>query len=176
MNFTAIDFETANPTSASACSVALVEVRDGVVVAEKAWLINPETYFSPFFITIHGIRPEQVARAPNFSQIWPELLPWIAGRRLVAHNMKFDARVLKQSLVRYSLPVPEFTTSCTYELAKVHCHSLPNRRLPSVAAACGVSLGRHHDALEDARACAGIAIWLHSRYGDCLSQEVKPKV
>ena len=54
MNFTAIDFETANPTSASACSVALVEVRDGVVVAEKHWLINPETWFSHFFISIHG--------------------------------------------------------------------------------------------------------------------------
>jgi DNA polymerase III subunit epsilon len=39
MNFTAIDFETANPNPASACAVAVVEVRDGMIVAEKAWLI-----------------------------------------------------------------------------------------------------------------------------------------
>ena len=138
MNFTAIDFETANPTSASACSVALVEVRDGVIIAEKAWLINPETWFSRFFISIHGIRPEQVAQEPSFATLWPELLPWISGRHLVAHNMKFDHRVLKESLARYALPLPEFTTSCTYELAKLHFRGLPNRQLPTVAAACGV--------------------------------------
>ncbi len=56
--------------------------------------------------------------------------------------------------------MPEFTTSCTYELAKRHFRDLPNRRLPTVAAACGVSLTCHHDALADARACAGIAIWM----------------
>ncbi|MEN9359315.1 MAG: hypothetical protein RL095_850 [Verrucomicrobiota bacterium] len=163
MNFTAIDFETANPSNTSACSVAVVEVHDGVIIAEKAWLIHPETWFSRFFIGIHGIHPAQVADAPNFARLWPELLPWIAGRHLVAHNMKFDRRVLTQSLKRYSLPQPEFTTSCTYQMAVQHCQDLPNRQLPTVAAACGVELSRHHDALADARACAGIAIWMQKR-------------
>ena len=41
LDFTAIDFETANSNSASACSVGLVKVRDGVVVDEAGWLIRP---------------------------------------------------------------------------------------------------------------------------------------
>ena len=41
LDFTAIDFETANSNSASACSVGLVKVRDGVVVDETGWLIRP---------------------------------------------------------------------------------------------------------------------------------------
>lgn len=164
MNFTAIDFETANPNPASACAVAVVEVRDGMIVAEKAWLIQPETWFLQRFIDIHGIRPEQVAEAPNFAALWPNLLPWIQGHHLVAHNMKFDHRVLTKSLARYNLPLPEFISSCTYEMAKVQCRDLPNRQLPTVAAACGVELSRHHDALADARACAGIAMKLQQQW------------
>jgi DNA polymerase-3 subunit epsilon len=36
--------------------------------------------------------------------------------------------------------------------------SLPNHRLPTVAAACGYDLRSHHHALADAEACAAIAM------------------
>jgi DNA polymerase-3 subunit epsilon len=41
LDFTAIDFETANSSSASACSVGLVKVQDGRVVDREYWLIKP---------------------------------------------------------------------------------------------------------------------------------------
>ena len=41
LDFTAIDFETANQSSASACSVGLVKVRGGVVVDTASWFIRP---------------------------------------------------------------------------------------------------------------------------------------
>jgi DNA polymerase III epsilon subunit-like protein len=40
LNFTAIDFETANSSSASACSVGMVKVHDGIVVDSAYWLIR----------------------------------------------------------------------------------------------------------------------------------------
>ena len=48
LNFTAIDFETANSSSASACSVGLVKVHDGVVVDRVAWFIRPPAGFDQF--------------------------------------------------------------------------------------------------------------------------------
>ena len=41
LDFTAIDFETANGSAASACSVGLVKVRDGQVVDRIGWYIRP---------------------------------------------------------------------------------------------------------------------------------------
>ena len=54
-DFIAIDFETANETRGSACSVGVTQVRDGRVVAEGLTLINPETYFNPYCSAVNGI-------------------------------------------------------------------------------------------------------------------------
>jgi DNA polymerase-3 subunit epsilon len=54
MNFTAIDFETANPARSSACSVGLIVVQDGKVVERFYSLIKPPTDdFSPFNVRRH---------------------------------------------------------------------------------------------------------------------------
>jgi DNA polymerase-3 subunit epsilon len=44
------------------------------------------------------------------------------------------------------------------ELQKFGGNSLPNFRLDTVAERCGYELENHHDALEDAKACAAIAL------------------
>lgn len=46
MNFIAMDFETANYQKHSACSLALVMVRNSQIVDEYYTLIKPETDFS----------------------------------------------------------------------------------------------------------------------------------
>ncbi|EOA3806089.1 exonuclease, partial [Enterococcus hirae] len=45
MNFVAMDFETANHQSHSACSLALVMVQNSQIVDEYYTLIQPETPF-----------------------------------------------------------------------------------------------------------------------------------
>ena len=40
LNFTAIDFETANNAAASACSVGLVTVHEGTVIDAAGWFID----------------------------------------------------------------------------------------------------------------------------------------
>ena len=48
MEFTAIDFETANASRDSACAIGLVTVKDGVIVDEYYHLIRPKImYFNP---------------------------------------------------------------------------------------------------------------------------------
>ena len=61
LDFTAIDFETANSSAASACSVGLVKVRDGRVVDRAGWLIRPplgHDEFHEWNTRIHGIRAD----------------------------------------------------------------------------------------------------------------------
>ncbi|MBN9190926.1 MAG: DNA polymerase III subunit epsilon, partial [Microbacterium sp.] len=71
LDFTAIDFETANSSNASACAVGLARVRDGRVVARAGWLIRPPAGHDRFFdlnVRIHGIRPEDVVGAKSWSE------------------------------------------------------------------------------------------------------------
>jgi len=63
LDFTAIDFETANSSSASACAVGLTRVRNGRVVATAGWLIQPPPGHDRFFelnVNIHGITADDV--------------------------------------------------------------------------------------------------------------------
>ena len=70
LDYTALDFETANSYRGSPCAVGLVRVRDGQPVAERTWLMRPPEVvadFHPFNTSIHGITAEMVAGAPRWS-------------------------------------------------------------------------------------------------------------
>ncbi len=73
LDFTAIDFETANGSAASACSVGLVKVRDGQVVDKIGWFIQPpfgHDHFVEWNTRIHGITADMVVDAPAGSTSW----------------------------------------------------------------------------------------------------------
>ena len=100
LDFTAIDFETANSSSASACAVGLARVRDGRVVASQGWLIQPPPGHDRFFelnIGIHGIRPEDVTDAKTWTGQLADLSDFIGDDVLVAHNAGFDMAVLRRA-------------------------------------------------------------------------------
>lgn len=158
VNFTAIDFETANSNSASACSVGLIKVRDGLVVDRAAWLMRPAPEFGEFLpwnIKIHGIRPEQVADAPSWAEQLPDLLAFLEDDVVVAHNAGFDMGVIKGSCAAAVQPTPKLRYLCSVQVAR-KTYELPSYKLPAAAAAAGFAEFSHHDALADAEACAAI--------------------
>jgi len=113
MNFTAIDFETANSSRGSACAVGLGTVEGGRIVRAVQHLIRPDPlYFSPFNISIHGITAEDVANAPSFAELWSELLASIS-EPLVAHNASFDISVIRRSLDNAGMDYPDIDYYCT---------------------------------------------------------------
>ena len=155
-SFLAIDFETANNAADSACAIGLVRVENGKIAREKALLIRPP---SPefYFTHIHGLTWEDVAKAPDFGALWPEIEPWLQGVDfLAAHNSGFDSRVLKNCCQRYSLEIPQTGFICTVQLARRMWDVRPTK-LPNVAHFLGLELD-HHNALSDSRACANIVI------------------
>lgn len=158
MDFTAIDFETATEKSDSACSVAVVEVRGGEIARSYSTLIRPPRLaFSPFNIRIHGITPEMVAHERGFAGIWPELRPFLENHIVLAHNAPFDMGVLKSSLLSNHIAPPKFLHCCTVQISRKAWPELPNHKLDTVGDFLHVDF-RHHDALEDALACAEIPL------------------
>ena len=167
LDFTAIDFETANSSSASACSVGLVRVRGGRVVERAGWLIRPPTGHDQFVewnTRIHGIRAADVAGALGWVEQLPELVAFAGGDTLVAHNAGFDMGVIKGACAATGQPVPAYDYLCSLQLARKTYH-LDSYRLPSVALAAGFEDFPHHDAIADAEACAAIVIHAAARHG-----------
>jgi DNA polymerase-3 subunit epsilon len=154
--FVAIDFETADYGSDSACAVALVRVEDRCVVRREVSLIRPpRKRFA--FTYVHGITWRMVAASPAFADVWPKFSSILEGANfLAAHNARFDHGVLSSCCTIASLPVPQLPFVCTVQLAKRRWGQKPND-LPSVCRRLGIGL-RHHDPISDAEACARIII------------------
>jgi len=95
LDFTAIDFETANGSPASPCAVGLVRVRDGVLVEGMALLFKPpypHNWFHEGNIRVHGIHPSDVEDALEYDAALPAMLEFIGTDVLIAHNAPFDRR------------------------------------------------------------------------------------
>ncbi|MDJ0321607.1 exonuclease domain-containing protein [Pseudarthrobacter sp. PS3-L1] len=167
LDFTAIDFETANGFRGSPCSVGLSKVRNGVVVEEASWLMMPperHDRFDHHNVRIHGITPASVAGSPRFGELFPEIGAFIGSDILAAHNAAFDLGVIRSALEVSGLPGPAYDYVCTVVLSR-RCYSLVSNSLPFAAREAGVPLVNHHDAAEDARACAGILVDIAARNG-----------
>ncbi|MGV2901460.1 3'-5' exonuclease [Microbacterium sp. AGC62] len=167
LDFTAIDFETANSSPASACSVGLVRVRGGEVVATTGWLIQPppgHDEFQEWNVRIHGIQPEDVLSAATWVDQFDRLCAFAGADVLVAHNAGFDLNVLRRASEATGQPCPPYRSLCSLQVAR-KTYVLDSYRLPVAAAAAGFEEFAHHDALADARACAQIVIDAAARAG-----------
>lgn len=130
------------------------------MVEEASWLMRPpenHDHFEYHNTRIHGIRAKDVADAPRFGELFPEIGAFIGGDILAAHNAAFDLGVIRSGLEVSGLPGPAYEYVCTVMLSR-RCYSLVSNSLPYAAEEAGVPLVNHHDAAEDARACAGILV------------------
>jgi len=158
MNFAAIDFETATSARDSACSVAVVEVKEGKLYDSYYTLIQPPgNRYNWFNTRIHGITREDTATAPDFAAIWPELRSHLEGRIVVAHNARFDMGVLGACLAREGLGIPDFSYCDTVAISRKAWPELVNHKLDTVGNFLHIEFN-HHNALDDARTCAYIPV------------------
>lgn len=154
MNYVAIDFETANRSRASACSLAAVTVENGRIVnAAYALIRPPELRFDYWNTRIHGITAQHVADKPTFAELWHKIRPHLENKIVIAHNAIFDISVLRGMLDEYSLPHPRFQYACTVDLARRVWKDVANYKLSTLAARFAIQFD-HHNALHDARTCA----------------------
>ncbi|MFS0732553.1 3'-5' exonuclease [Microbacterium sp. 1P10UB] len=167
LNFTAIDFETANSSTASACAVGLARVRNGRVVATAGWLIQPPPGHDRFFelnTGIHGLRAADVVDAKTWSAQLDDIVAFAGADVLVAHNAGFDMAVLKRACAATGDACPPYRYACSLQVAR-NVYTLESYRLPFVAAEAGFADFVHHDPIADALACAHIMIDAARRVG-----------
>jgi DNA polymerase-3 subunit epsilon len=167
LDFTAIDFETANSYRGSPCSVGIVKVRDGQIVDESSTLIRPPAgfdHFDGFNTWLHGISAEMVMGAPSWRSVLEWIIQYVGADPLVCHNAGFDIGVIRYACIADHLSCPAVDFLCTMVLAR-RAYRLPSYRLPFIAAECDVELRHHHQAVSDARCAALIAATMAKKQG-----------
>lgn len=165
MNFTTIDFETANFKRQSVCSIGLAIVEDFQVVKTVNRLIKPTpNYYENINMSIHGITPEMTENEPTFLELWEEIKPYLENQAVVAHNAAFDFSALRYSLDTYNIEYPNLDYYCTMLLSKKTFPGLINFQLPTICNHLEINNLSHHDALSDAIACANIMIEIGKKY------------
>ncbi|GAB3189878.1 3'-5' exonuclease [Nesterenkonia suensis] len=167
LDFTAVDFETANGFRGSPCSVGLVRIRNGEEAATHYTELRPPVgfdRFDPKNVSVHGLTAEELVEAPRFAEAFAEIEAFIGGDTLVAHNAAFDIEVFQAALEVSGMDSPGLRCWCSVQLSRA-VFDLPSHALPRAAAEAGHTLGRHHHALEDARASAAIVCDISARLG-----------
>ena len=104
INFVAIDLETATYLRSSICQIGITEVVKGIPQTPKSWLVRPEgNVYDSMNIRIHGITPEDTKNSPSFPEVWKEVLPYLQGKTVVAHNSSFDMYALRDAFDKYGI-------------------------------------------------------------------------
>ena len=163
----AIDFETANASRSSACSIGYALIENGEIIKNEEVLINPEEYFDPFNISIHGITEEMVEGKPTFPEAWEKYIKPLISQDtvIIAHNAGFDMSVLRHTCDKYNMQYPQFKYLCTRILSKNYYENLNSYALSVVAEHLGIEF-EHHKSNEDALVCAKIYLDIESKYKD----------
>jgi DNA polymerase-3 subunit epsilon len=158
-DFIALDVETASADFASICSIGLVHFRGGAVFRSLNILVDPEDRFDPVNISIHGIRPEDVAGKQTMAQVLPVISASL-NDTVVVHHSPFDKTALNRAAVKYGAQ----RLSCSWlDTIRVARRAWPQYAkdggygLANLATAFGIDFS-HHNAAEDARAAGEIML------------------
>jgi DNA polymerase-3 subunit epsilon len=160
LRYTVLDLETTggSPAEDRILEVGAVRVERGRVRESFATLVNPGVPIPDFISSMTGIRPEMAAAAPPFRWVAERVAEFIGDSVVVAHNLPFDFGFLNRELERACGFVLTNPTLCTVRLGRRLLPGLPDRRLDTLADACGFKFEARHRALGDARVTALLLI------------------
>jgi DNA polymerase III epsilon subunit-like protein len=154
----AFDVETPNSFNHRMSSIGIAVIEDGQITETFNSLVNPQTHFDPFNVSLTGIRPSMVRDAPTFPQLWAQIEPLMLSGILLAHNAPFDLRVLSICLTDYGIEAPRYLPfACTVQMGRRCYPELENHRLDTLCREIGIPLD-HHRADSDSYACASLLI------------------
>ena len=113
-------------------------------------LVNPGEPIAPRSSEIHGLIDADVAGAPDFAAVAPDLDRFCEGRVVVGHNISFDMAILLAENARIGRAWSSPQTLDTLLLARIAFPDQVDLSLEALAARLGVAVAGRHTALGDA--------------------------
>ena len=158
MRIVALDFETANTSPFSGCSLGIAIYQDGEILDNFEWYFKPHHDYDTFTFTyLHGISYEDVENEPEFDYYYDQLAEILKDSIIVAHNAPFDIGVLNAMCDIYNLNHFKNKYLDTVYIARRVFPYLKNHKLNTVSEYLGIDLS-HHNGKSDANACLMILL------------------
>jgi len=157
-----LDFETTglSPESGDRITeVAALRIAGGEIVERYVSLVNCGVRIPPFITSLTGITQQMVDTAPLAEDVVPELIEFIGGDTLAAHNASFDEKFLKAEGARLGHACRHAGLVCSVKLSRRVLPGLPSYRLGELARSLGIAFrGTAHRAEADAEVAAHLLL------------------
>lgn len=118
-------------------------------------LVNPQRHIPIAVTQLTGISNDMVASARTMEQQLEELIAFIGGLPIIAHNASFDMGFLYALEYSSTINIPEYTVIDTVKLARKMITETPDHKLTTLTNFLQLEHDAH-DALGDCLATAAI--------------------
>lgn len=174
-----LDFETTglSPDMGDRITeVAALRIVGGEVTERYVSLVNCGVRIPSFITELTGITQQMVDAAPPAHRVVPELLDFIGGDVLSAHNASFDEKFLKAEGARLGRPTSHAGLVCSLKLARRLFPGLASYKLGQLSRQLGIEFrGVAHRAEADAQVAADVLLHAARHLGrTCGVEQVEP--
>ena len=151
--YTIIDIETTGGkyNEEGITEIAIHKYDGHQVVDTFISLLNPEREIQPFVVNLTGINSHMLRNAPKFYEVAKRIIEITSDCVIVAHNAKFDYRILRTEFRRLGYEYKR-QTLCTVELSKKLIPDLESYKLGRLCRTLGIPVSDRHRANGDALA------------------------
>jgi DNA polymerase III epsilon subunit-like protein len=157
LELAALDFEATGLAAwrgDRVCEVGLVAGTGDDITTLLTTFVDPGRSIPPIVEEITGIRDADVAGAPTFDTVLPQLTGAMGQRPIVMHNAPFDLAFIKQAREEMGAPMIPNLAIDTLLVARFLNRSRESNALGTLCARLGIDHGRSHRATDDARSAA----------------------
>ena len=124
---------------------------NGIKITDQfSSLINPLKEIQPFVVKLTGINSKMLQTAPKFFEVAKRIVEITEDCVIVAHNAKFDYRILQTEFRRLGFSF-ERKTICTVNLSQALLPEQPSFSLGKLARNLGIPFTNRHRAQGDAK-------------------------
>lgn len=134
--------------------IGAVKIRNGEIVEERDWLINPKMAIPKRATRVHGITDAMVKDKPTFAEVYPEFQAFAGDAVLIAHNARFDVAMVRAEAERAGLASPANVVIDTLKLFRKWYPEAATHQLAPLAAYVGVAGEGFHRGDADSRYAA----------------------
>jgi len=156
-SFIALDVETTglDAEKDEIINIALVRFENGKVADSIDLLVKPQREISSFVKYLTGISQNELNEAKSFKEIVPQILEFIDGKPLVAHNIAFDSKIFTLALNRNGFKNREFIFWDSLAIAQA-AWTFESHKLVNLIKLLNIEVAASHRALPDAEACGKV--------------------
>ncbi len=145
-----LDLETTgfSPMTEKITEIGIMKLQGGKVIDEFSCFVNPQKPIPARVVEVTNITDDMVKDAKTIDKVFPELIEFIDGCVLVAHNAEFDMNFLKHNALELGYEF-DYTYLDTLSLAKELFPNYKTYKLGRIAKNLGIIVEVAHRALDD---------------------------